>query len=151
MSREKEVFYEYLRSKGLKRTAQRDAVLDLFLATEAHQSAEAIYAKIRQSHPSIGYSTVYRTLKLLKACDLAREVYFADGRMHFEHQFEHPHHDHMVCTECGLTIEFCNETIEALQEQVAADNRFTPTRHTMVIFGRCEACEAQRQEARVLG
>lgn len=146
MSREKEIFYKYLHSKGLKRTVQRDAVLDLFLATEAHQSAEAIYYTLKETHPGIGYSTVYRTLKLLKECELAREVYFADGRMHFEHQFEHPHHDHMVCTECGLTIEFYNATIEALQDQVAADNHFTPTRHTMVIFGLCEACAKPRTD-----
>lgn len=140
MSQEKQIFYAYLQKKGLKRTAQRDAVLELFLASHDHQSAEAVYHKVREAHPGIGYSTVYRTLKLLKECELAREVYFADGRMYFEHHFEQPHHDHMVCTACGHTIEFYNATIEALQDQVAAENRFTPTRHTMVIFGLCETC-----------
>jgi Fur family transcriptional regulator, ferric uptake regulator len=89
---------------------------------------------------------VYRTLKLLKECELAREVYFADGRMYFEHHYQHPHHDHMVCTSCGHTIEFYNETIEKLQDKLAADNHFTPTRHTMVIFGYCEKCERHRRE-----
>lgn len=138
--REREVFYKYLQQKGLKRTAQREAVLDLFLGEHSHQTAEEIYNKLRTKYRNIGYSTVYRTLKLLKECELAREVYFADGRMYFEHQFEQPHHDHMVCTRCGHTIEFYNATIEALQDQVAADNGFTPVRHTMVIFGYCAAC-----------
>ncbi len=144
--REKEVFYKYLQRKGLKRTSQRDAVLDLFLSKHDHQSAEAIYQRLRESDSSIGYSTVYRTLKLLKECELAREVYFADGRMYFEHNFEQPHHDHMVCTGCGHTIEFYNATIEKLQDKVAAENGFLPTRHTMVIFGLCRSCRKQRKD-----
>lgn len=146
MTREKEVFYQYLHKKGLKRTTQRDAVLDHFLESAEHQTAENIYHKLRDSHKNIGFSTVYRTLKLLKECELAREVYFADGRMYFEHQFGQPHHDHMVCVGCGHTIEFFNAEIEALQDEVAERNHFTPTRHTMVIFGYCEACEKHRRE-----
>lgn len=145
MTREKEVFYQYLQKKGLKRTAQRDAVLDHFLESDSHQTAENIYYKLRETHKNIGFSTVYRTLKLLKECELAREVYFADGRMYFEHQFEQPHHDHMVCTQCGHTIEFFNATIEALQDKLAQENEFTPTRHTMVIFGYCRKCRDRRK------
>ena len=139
-ARERELFYKYLTHKGLKRTKQRDVVLELFLSNDTHLTAEDIYQKLKHKHSDIGYSTVYRTLKLLKECDLAREVYFADGRMYFEHQFEQPHHDHMVCTQCGHTIEFFNATIEALQDRVAEENGFTPTRHTMVIFGLCRKC-----------
>lgn len=143
--REKEVFYRYLSKKGLKRTSQRDAVLELFLSNDSHQSAEALYHTLRSHHSNIGYSTVYRTLKLLKECEIAREVYFADGRMYFEHNFEQPHHDHMVCTRCGHTIEFMNPTIEALQDRVAEENGFLPVRHTMVIFGYCKDCRDKRE------
>src|SRR5438046_1599146 len=146
MPREKEIFYQYLHKKGLKRTAQRDAVLDLFLQVDSHQTAEDLWTRLRETDTSVGYSTVYRTLKLLKEGELAREVDFADGRMYVEHQFEQPHHDHMVCLECGLTIEFYNATIEKLQDRVAAANHFTPTRHTMVIFGYCQPCEKRRKE-----
>lgn len=146
MTKEKEIFYKYLQKKGLKRTTQRDAVLDLFLESTSHHTAEDLWSRLRETHKNVGYSTVYRTLKLLKECELAREVYFADGRMYFEHQFEQPHHDHMVCLECGLTIEFFNATIEKLQDRLAAENHFTPTRHTMVIFGYCQTCEKHRRD-----
>ncbi len=142
-SREKEVFYQYLHKQGLKRTQQRDAVLDLFLNTDKHLTAEAIFQKLRTEHANIGFSTVYRTLKLLKECQLARESYFADGRMYFEHQFDAPHHDHMVCMQCGNTVEFLNPTIEELQDRVAAENDFTPVRHTMVIYGYCSECKGK--------
>ncbi|HEY4002975.1 MAG TPA: transcriptional repressor [Candidatus Xenobia bacterium] len=145
--REKEVFYQFLATKGLKRTAQRDDILDLFLATESHQSAEAMYHVLKEKNSGIGFSTVYRTLKLLKECGLAREVNFADGRAYFEHDFEHPHHDHLVCLGCGDTIEFFNETIEALQDKVAAESEFTPVRHSMVIFGYCRDCHTTRSDA----
>lgn len=144
-AREREVFYQYLAQQGLKKTNQRDVVLDLFLSSDSHMTAEDIYQMLKRKHSDIGYSTVYRTLKLLKECELAREVYFADGRMYFEHQFEQPHHDHMVCTQCGHTIEFFNATIEALQDKLAQENEFTPTRHTMVIFGYCRKCRDRRK------
>lgn len=138
---ERDLFYKYLQRKGLKRTGQRDAVLDLFLESTDHQTAEDLYHRLRSTSSHIGYSTVYRTLKLLKECGLAREVYFADGRAYFEHQFGQPHHDHMVCIECGHTIEFYNPTIEELQDRMADENEFTPVRHTMVIFGYCKNCK----------
>lgn len=145
-SKEKEIFYKYLHKKGLKRTAQRDTVLDVFLDIDTHQTAEDLWSRLRETHHNVGYSTVYRTLKLLKECELAREVYFADGRTYFEQQFEQPHHDHMVCRKCGLTIEFYNPTIEKLQVKTAAEHDFTPTSHTMVIFGYCKKCEKRRKE-----
>ncbi|MHB2021182.1 MAG: Fur family transcriptional regulator [Candidatus Xenobia bacterium] len=147
MHKEKEVFYQYLQEKGLKRTAQRDEVLELFLATESHQSAEGMYQVLKQKNSRVGFSTVYRMLKLLHEAGLAREVDFGDGRTYFEHEYDHPHHDHMVCIGCGHTIEFVNETIEALQDQIADEQGFTPTRHSMVIFGYCRACSQKPEFA----
>jgi Fur family ferric uptake transcriptional regulator len=88
---EKKIFQEHLKKAGLKRTTQRDLILDVFLDTEGHVSSEDLYSIIKAKDPSVGFTTVYRTLKLLKECGLARELEFHDGRMLYEHDYKHTH------------------------------------------------------------
>ena len=83
MTEEQEVFLQHIQKKGLKRTAQRDLILDVFLRTEAHLSSEDLYRLVQKEDPSVGQTTVYRTLKLLTEAGLAREVRFVDGRAHY--------------------------------------------------------------------
>src|SRR2546426_8083063 len=82
-SEEQEVLLKHIQKRGLKRTAQRDLILDIFLRTEAHLSSEDLYRLVQKDDPSIGQTTVYRTLKLLTEAGLAREVRFGDGRTHY--------------------------------------------------------------------
>ncbi|MBI2267459.1 MAG: transcriptional repressor [Armatimonadetes bacterium] len=140
MVKEKEIFRQYLHSHGLKHTDQRDAILESFLRSEEHLSAEDLYHLIRKKHPRIGFSTVYRTLKLLCGCSLARETRLRDGLTRFEHSYNHPHHDHIICVRCGQATEFVEPGIEALQDQVAKRYNFAIQDHRMEIFGICEKC-----------
>jgi Fur family ferric uptake transcriptional regulator len=139
-SEEQEVFLKHIQRAGLKRTAQRDLILDVFLRTEEHLSSEDLYSLVKREDPSIGQTTVYRTLKLLTDAGLAREVRFGDGRTRYEHNYKHPHHDHMICTECGKTIEFFSDELEKLQDKIAARHKFEITHHTLRMFGYCEDC-----------
>ncbi|MFL6228936.1 MAG: Fur family transcriptional regulator [Pyrinomonadaceae bacterium] len=150
-SEEQEVFLRHIQSAGLKRTAQRDLILDVFLRTEEHLSSEDLYSLVKREDPSIGQTTVYRTLKLLTDAGLAREVRFGDGRTRYEHNYKHPHHDHMICTECGKTIEFFSADLEKLQDKIAARHKFEITHHTLRMFGYCEDCRrvASTQEKEV--
>ena len=94
----KKVFHEFITRKGLKSTRQRDIILDVFLSSERHMSIEELYLKLRAKHPSIGYATVYRTLKLFAEAGIANEIHFGDGQTRYEHVTEGEHHDHLVCT-----------------------------------------------------
>src|SRR4029453_19514967 len=76
---EKTIFQEHLKRAGLKRTTQRDLILDVFLETEGHVSGEDLYRLVREKDPTVGQTTVYRTLRLLTDAGLAREVRFGDG------------------------------------------------------------------------
>ena len=147
MTEEQEIFHRHIQKAGLKRTAQRDLILDVFLRTEEHLSSEDLYRLVQQKDPAIGQTTVYRTLKLLTDAGLAREVRFGDGRTRYEHNYKHPHHDHLICTQCGKTIEFFSADMEALQEQIAAKHKFELTHHTMRMFGYCPACRKSRAHA----
>jgi Fur family ferric uptake transcriptional regulator len=144
MTEEQEIFHRHIQRAGLKRTAQRDLILDVFLRTEEHLSSEDLYRLVQKEDAAIGQTTVYRTLKLLTDAGLAREVRFGDGRTRYEHNYKHPHHDHLICTQCGKTIEFYSADMEALQDQIAAKHKFELTHHTMRMFGYCPACRKSR-------
>ena len=104
----------YLEEHSLKHTAQREAILDAFLEATGHITSEDIYNRVRKTHPNIGYTTVYRTMKLLCDAGLASERHFDDGVTRYE--VEQEHHDHLVCTRCGKIVEFECSMIESAQE-----------------------------------
>lgn len=137
---------EYLAVKNLKSTSQRDTILNVFVDAGRHLSAEELYARVKKSHPGIGYATVYRTLKLLAEAGLAQERRFEDGFTRYEHASQDAHHDHLICTRCGAIIEFENESIEALQHDVARKNRFKVQSHKLELYGLCAGCQGKKNE-----
>ena len=122
-TKEREIFLEHIQKTGLRRTGQRDLIMEIFLRTEEHLTSEDLYWLVQKEDPTVGHTTVYRTLKLLTEAGLAREVRFGDNKTYYEHHYNHEHHDHMICTECGTVIEFFSPDIESLQDQLAAGLR----------------------------
>ncbi len=133
-------FTEFLNRKGLKNTNQRMLILKAFLESDSHYSTEELYLKLRAAYPKIGYATVHRTLKLFAECGIAAERHFGDGQTRFEPVTDQEHHDHLVCKECGLIIEFEEPEIEELQEKVAAEHNFTIQTHRLELYGLCTDC-----------
>ncbi|MDQ4122328.1 MAG: transcriptional repressor [Acidobacteriota bacterium] len=138
---EKEIFLNHVQKYGLRRTAQRDLILEVFLRTQEHLSSEDLYYLVKKEDPTVGQTTVYRTLKLLTEAGLAREVRFGDGRTHYEHHYNREHHDHMICTECGKVVEFYSPELEAMQIEIATKYNFILTQHSMRLLGLCEDCQ----------
>ena len=136
----RQIFQDFISRKGLKSTRQRDIILETFLSSQRHMSIEELYLNLRAKHPNIGYATVYRTLKLFAESGIAREIQFGDGQTRYEHINEGEHHDHLVCTRCGAITEFENETIEQLQDQIAASHGFTIETHKLELYGQCAKC-----------
>ena len=128
----------YLEAKSLKHTRQRDVILDAFLDAKGHVTSEELYQIVRAMNPNIGYTTVYRTMKLLVDAGIAQERHFDDGVARYE--IEHEHHDHLVCLECGKIVEFESPLIEATQEQIAAEHQFILKRHRHELYGYCAHC-----------
>ncbi|MEO8041603.1 MAG: Fur family transcriptional regulator [Acidobacteriota bacterium] len=145
-AQEKEIFLEHIQKAGLRRTGQRDLILEIFLRTEEHLTSEDLYWLVQKRDPSVGNTTVYRTLKLLTEAGLAREVRFGDNKTYYEHHYNHQHHDHMICTECGTVIEFFSADIEDLQDQMADKFGFRPTHHSLRMWGICEECLKKERE-----
>ena len=136
----KRIFQNFAISKNLRSTKQRDIILDIFLSSREHLSVEELYLKIKSGHPGIGQATVYRTLKLFVEAGVAREILLHDGQTRYEHVASGEHHDHMVCTTCNAIIEFEDETIEKLQDEVAARHGFLIKSHKLEVYGLCSNC-----------
>ena len=133
-------FRLWIKEQGLKATAQRDDIAQVFFSTTRHISVEELYNEVRQVNSRVGYATVYRTLKLLKECGLAEERHFADGQARFENIDDQRHHDHLICERCGRIVEFVQPRIEELQEELAQKYGFVATTHKMEIYGICKEC-----------
>ena len=139
-----EVFQKYLADQGLRLTGQRRQIVDFLLHAERHVTLNDVYQALRSR--GIGKVTVFRTLKMLEECRLAERVTSPGGRAKFEIKFERPHHDHLICVECGRIREVQWPQVERIQEKTCKALRFTPLWHRHEMFGRCQACQAQRTE-----
>ncbi|MGH0037840.1 MAG: Fur family transcriptional regulator [Myxococcota bacterium] len=135
---EKEALARYLEDHNLKHTRQRDQILEAFLGSKGHITSEQLYEAVREINPTIGYTTVYRTMKLLCDAGLAQERNFDDGLTRYE--IEHEHHDHLVCVKCGKIVEFECRMIESTQEKIAETYGFRLLRHRHELYGHCGDC-----------
>jgi len=143
MKSAKTVLGQYLKNNGMLHSRQREQILDIFLKTEKHVTIGELYDLARKKMPKIGLATVYRTMKLICGANLAREVDFGDGVKHFEHEYGHRHHHHLICLKCGRVIEIVSPEIEKLQQRLASKHGFTPVKDTMKIFGICRQCQSK--------
>lgn len=139
MQHEVEVFENFLRGKNLKHSKPRRAILEMFLASEGHLSAQELYERVRQKNPRIGSATVYRTLKLLEECGLARSMNYGDGTQRYEpDRFQH---HHIICTSCNRTVEFLSPELESLLLHVQKEHRFVMQSHAVRILSVCTNCD----------
>jgi Fur family transcriptional regulator, ferric uptake regulator len=129
---------QHLHRKQLKQTRQRKEIVNCFLGLGNHVEAEELHQALRAEGLAVGLATVYRTLNMLKEAGLVEQKSFADGRSTFELVNPAEHHDHLVCVDCGVVIEFENEAIEKLQRSVAEQHGFRLTSHRLDLFGSCQ-------------
>lgn len=140
---------DYMTKKGLRTTEQRKLIVSVFFETEAHATIEEILHRVRQVEPRVGYATVYRTMKMLSEGGMANELHFGDGATRYEVADDDAHHDHLICQECGLIVEFEEPLIEELQERIATQYGFVIIHHKHELYGHCRdlvACKTRQRE-----
>jgi len=142
----KRILREHLARLGLKHSAQRDAILRVFFATRDHVSTEELHHLVKKRDAAIGYTTVYRTLKLFSQCGLASEVEFHDGVARFEHSLNRRGHHHMVCPVCGDSVEFFAPEVERVEHRIGKQFQFSTSRHSFQIYGTCAACQKKTKK-----
>ncbi len=127
-----------LRKAGLKVTLPRVRILEIFeQSSERHLSAEDIYNKIREAGDEVGLATVYRVLTQFESAGILVKLNFEDNRSVYElssnPEFE-DHHDHMVCIDSGVVIEFKNDLIEEEQKKIAREHGYKIVDHKLVLY-----------------
>ncbi len=140
VNKARDIFSGQIAQKGLRRTRQRNTILDCFLSADKHITAEELFSLVQRHDPKIGFATVHRNLKLFCECGLADEIKIGKEKARYEQKIGNKHHDHLICLKCGLFIEVNDDKIEKLQDKLAESKRFTPVRHKLEIYGYCHSC-----------
>lgn len=143
MNGEADTFQRHLKTQGLKLTSQRATILERVLTIRKHFSAEELFESLREDTQGISKATVYRTLALLVEAQLLDEHDFERGHKLYERATNRAHHDHLICVSCNRIVEFHNDSIEELQEQIARTHEFEMVSHTHQIFGVCPRCQRE--------
>jgi Fur family ferric uptake transcriptional regulator len=131
---------EFMRSRGLKLTGPRKRVVQKLLSVKGHVAADDLIELLRKDKTPVSKATVYRTLSLVSQSGLIDGHDFDRGKRLYEPMVGRHHHDHLYCVTCGKVIEFEDEGIEKLQDEVVRRHHFTPVYHSHKIFGYCAPC-----------
>lgn len=133
-------FEEYLKSKELKYTSERMLILKAIFSFHKHFDVEELFERLRKQGNDVSRATIYRTVPLLLQSGLITETFRCQDKISYEIIFSKKHHDHLLCIKCGKAIEFFNEKIERLQNEVCKKYNFKPLEHRLGIKGYCEDC-----------
>jgi Fur family ferric uptake transcriptional regulator len=134
-------FVAYLRQHNLPVTAQRLAIAEVLLSSDRHLSAEEVVSELERRGRKVGTATVYRAIDTLIESGLVVERDFGEGFRRFEPARDIPHHEHLVCTQCGRVEEFRDERLERMTTIIAESRGFARQRHRLVIHGICRDCQ----------
>jgi len=131
-----------LKENGLKFTTQRELVLKTLFNYLGHFTPEDLHMLIKKNNPdsNVGVTTIYRTLNLLESNHIVTSISFGIQGKKYE-LGNKPHHDHLICNQCGKIVEFEDPTIEELQEKIAKIHDFKLTEHIMQLYGVCKDCQ----------
>ena len=141
--------HKKFRGCGYRLTIPRQAILDVLTKTSKHLSAEDIYMAVHKLHPTVGLTTIYRTLELLTQIGMVFKFDFGDGRSRYE-LTEGPntqHHHHLVCTGCGRIIDysdFIDEEVKVLklvEKVLSKKHNFNIDNHQIHFLGKCSECK----------
>ena len=130
---------EELSRQGYRMTPQRMMILAAIEKSDDHISAEEIYSQVVARYPNVNISTVYRTLELLERLVLVTETDLGEGRVRY-HPVEKGHHHHLVCRECGTTIDLEESLLTSLKDALLREHGFIADLKHLAILGRCVNC-----------
>ncbi len=138
--RELERFRNFLKSKGLKITPEREVIFEEVIKSGDHFEAEDLLFRLKSKDERISKATIYRTLPLLIEGGWLRKVIFNERHMHYECASGVKHHEHLVCANCGKIIEFRDKKIQDQLGTICQKHQFKPQDHKLEVTGLCQKC-----------
>jgi Fur family transcriptional regulator, ferric uptake regulator len=120
--------------KGMRMTEQRRVIARVLSTSADHPDVEELHRRASDEDPRISIATVYRTVRLFEEAGILERHDFRDGRSRYEEVSE-AHHDHLIDLHTGKVIEFNNERIEALQQEIARELGYKLVDHRLELYG----------------
>lgn len=124
-----------------RHTWQREAVRDALVSNEGFLSAQSLHSQLRTAGSPIGLATVYRALADL-AVEGEADSLQQEGESLYRACTSGQHHHHLICRNCGLTVEIEADEVERWAQNLAAKHGFTDANHVVDVFGLCAECSA---------
>lgn len=121
-------------------TKQRTAIEADLERSEEFRSAQQVHASLHRHGDKIGLATVYRTLQAMVDEGLVDALRTDDGEQAYR-RCSTGHHHHLVCRDCGRTVEIEGPAVERWTAAISAEHGFTDVAHTLELFGRCGPCD----------
>ncbi len=134
----KQRFADHLEQAKQRKTPERFAILEEIYRRTDHFDAEALYIHMKTQSYRVSRATVYNTLDLLVHCNLVTRHQFGSNLARYERAFGRHQHDHIICTNCGRVLEFCDPRIQQIKDMMGELFEFKVEHHSLNLYGRCK-------------